>query len=229
VDTTGAVQWIADGVGVCTATSYQGSSQITADGAGGVIATWDEWRSGPVGIYAQRVNALGVPQWAADGVPLSTVSGDPGYPRIISDGATGAIVAWYRNRGGNAGIRAQRVNTAGAILWAADGVLICAAVWDEWYPRIISDGAAGSIVAWVDSRGGNDDIYAQRLNSSGDFEWPLDGVLVSQMTNWYAPPEVIGDGSGGVIVTWADGRNGEADIFAERVDDQRCPDLHGNE
>jgi hypothetical protein len=218
VDTTGAVQWIADGVGVCTATSDQVSSQITADGAGGVIVTWDEWRSAPEGIYAQRVNALGVPQWPADGVPISTVSGDRGYPRIISDGAMGAIVAWYRNRGENPGIWAQRVNSAGAMVWAADGVSICAASWDQWYPRIISDGAAGSIVTWADSRSGNDAIYAQRLNSSGDFEWPLDGVFVSQMTNWYAPPEVKTDGSGGVIAAWADYRNGEADIFAERVD-----------
>jgi hypothetical protein len=45
-------------------------------------------------IYAQRVNAAGVPQWSANGVALCTAVDVQSYPSIIADGAGGAIVGW---------------------------------------------------------------------------------------------------------------------------------------
>ena len=40
----------------------------------------------------QRLNANGVPQWAANGVALCTALGDQTDPNLISDGQGGAIV-----------------------------------------------------------------------------------------------------------------------------------------
>ena len=113
VNASGAAQWTADGVALCTAAGYQGSPSIVSDGAGGAIVTWPDPRSeDPVNydIYAQRVNASGAVQWAADGVALCTAAGDQ-YPYgIVSDGAGGAIVTWDDRRSGDVDIYAQRVS-----------------------------------------------------------------------------------------------------------------------
>ena len=94
VNASGAVQWTADGVALCTATGSQWAPTITSDGAGGAIVTWQDYRSGNYDIYAQRVNASGAVQWTADGVALCTATGYQGAPTITSDGAGGAIVTW---------------------------------------------------------------------------------------------------------------------------------------
>src|SRR6266850_812535 len=103
-------QWRVDGAPVCTAANVQESATIIADGAGGAIVTWQDFRTGTsFDIYAQRVDAAGVPQWTLDGVPLCIHAEDQEYPTITSDGAGGAIVTWVDERSGNGDIYAQRV------------------------------------------------------------------------------------------------------------------------
>ena len=86
--------WQVDGNPISVATGDQSSPQLISDGAGGAIVTWKDSRSGNYDIYAQRVNASGAVQWAANGVALCTATGDQYSPRIVSDGAGGAIVTW---------------------------------------------------------------------------------------------------------------------------------------
>ncbi|MCX5800866.1 MAG: T9SS type A sorting domain-containing protein [Candidatus Eisenbacteria bacterium] len=59
VNGSGAVQWVANGVDICTATGNQVYPAITSDGAGGAIVTWYDARSGNYDVYAQRVTAAG--------------------------------------------------------------------------------------------------------------------------------------------------------------------------
>src|SRR5712664_2056878 len=126
---------------------------ITSDGAGGAIVTWYDNRSGNWDIYAQRVNAEGVPQWTADGVALCTAANNQFDPTIASDGAGGAIVTWNDFRSGSGfDIYAQRVNAAGVPQWTVDGVALCTATNDQWRPMIAPDGAGGAIVTWYDLR-----------------------------------------------------------------------------
>jgi hypothetical protein len=168
VNASGVVQWTTDGVAFCTATGNQYYPTISSDAAGGTIVTWYDERGGTWDIYAQRVNASGAVQWTTDGVALCTAAGAQQHPQITSDGAGGAIVTWYDERGGsNSDIYAQRVNASGAVQWTTDGVALCTATGVQWYSRITSDGAGGTIVTWWDNRGGNWDIYAQGIDGHG--------------------------------------------------------------
>ena len=54
---------------------------------------WEDARGSGYHVYAQRLTALGKVKWAASGVPISTAAGSQLKPRVISDGAGGAIVA----------------------------------------------------------------------------------------------------------------------------------------
>jgi len=217
VNALGAVQWTANGVALCTATGDQYHPMIVSDGAGGAIVTWYDGRIAGNDIYVQRVNASGAVQWTANGVALCTATGIQWYPAITSDGAGGAIVTWYDQRGGTYGIYAQRVDASGAIQWTADGVALCTATWNEIWPTITSDGAGGAVVTWMDDRSASYDIYAQRVNASGAVQWTTDGVAICTATGDQAGPTIVSDGAGGGIVTWYDGRSENAHIYAQRV------------
>jgi hypothetical protein len=171
VSSGGAVQWAAAGVVLCTAAVYQHAvTAIIPDGAGGAILAWYDYRSDAGDIYAQRISAAGSVQWAANGVGLCTATGEQTSPTLVSDGeaGSGAIVTWYDARlGAGHDVYAQRVSSAGAVRWTADGVALCTATGEQSYPTVTSDGAGGGIVAWSDSRNPGADMYAQRVDQWG--------------------------------------------------------------
>ena len=100
INGAGVPQWTVDGVAICTAGNTQDHPEITTDGAGGAIITWQDMRAGNLNIYARRVNAAGAPQWTSDGVAICTATGNQELPKILSDGAGGAFIAWSDLRSG---------------------------------------------------------------------------------------------------------------------------------
>src|SRR5262245_18064481 len=128
VNASGAVQWAADGVALCTLGNSQQSPTIVSDGAGGAIVVWQDYRLAVWDICAQRRNAAGVVQWTANGVALCTALNDQLNPTIVADGAGGAIVTWHDGRSGvTFDIYAQRVNASGVVQWTGNGVALCTA------------------------------------------------------------------------------------------------------
>ena len=232
VSAAGAPQWTANGVAMTHAGGLYGPlgiAKIGSDGAGGAIVTWPDIRFGAADIYAQRVSATGVPQWAPDGVALCTAADWQTYPTIVPDGAGGAIVTWQdeRNRvappplSGYPDIYAQRVDATGAPQWTADGVALCTAENDQTYPTIVSDGAAGAIVAWSDTRSAP---HAQRVSAAGAPQWTADGVALSTSPDPETMPRIASDGAGGAIVTWSNLRvPAGGEVHAQRVSAAGAP------
>ncbi|MBI4549058.1 MAG: hypothetical protein HY707_13830, partial [Ignavibacteriae bacterium] len=206
---------------ICTAQNHQIIPTITSDGAGGAIITWSDTRSGSsLDIYAQRINASGVVQWPADGVAISTAAHSQYAPTIVSDGAGSAIITWYDIRSGiTYDIYAQRINASGVVQWTVDGVAISTAADDQYNPTIVSDGAGGAIITWLDGRSNiTYDIYAQRINASGVVQWTADGMAISTAAGDQYFPTIVSDGTGGAIITWSDTRSGSSlDIYAQRI------------
>ncbi len=218
VSAAGIPLWTPNGVAMVLQSSDQAGSRIDSDGAGGAVVAWHGYRSGTnYDIFAQRVNASGTPQWTPDGVAICVEDIDQSFPTIASDGAGGAFVTWADPRDGNNDVYAQRVNAAGAVQWAVDGIALCAAVNGQSGSNVIGDGAGGAIVTWQDSRTGASDVYAQRVSASGTAQWASDGVALCAAANNQTWPVLVADGAGGAIVTWHDTRSGVGDLFAQRV------------
>ena len=195
------------------------AAAVTSDGAGGTLHVWEETRRGRTGVYAQRLSAAGVPQWPDTGVAVCLATGDQIEAVVAADGSGGAIVAWADDRGGYWHIYAQRLDATGVPRWGAGGAVVCTASLYQANPGITSDGAGGAVIAWQDWRSGiTAYIYAQRVDAAGSAQWSPDGVAVStaSASSWH--PALVGDGTGGAIVTWQDWRNGHYDVFARRVD-----------
>ena len=126
-DAAVAAGWAADGMPLCVAAGDQLGLQLVAGAAQGVIATWQDARSGSNHIYAQRLDASGTPApgWPVDGAAVCAADGIQLAPRIVTDGAGGAIVAWTDQRSANASapdVYAQRLLDSGPIPTGATGL-----------------------------------------------------------------------------------------------------------
>ena len=171
------VLWTANGVAITTATGEQSSSTLVAAPLSqGAVIAWKDKRSGTnFDIYSQLVNSSGVVQWTANGVGMATTTDNQVDPVIVSDGLDESyIVAWSDRHGGGGfeyDIYAQKISKTGVNMWAANGVPVSVATADQSSPVMVYDNSAvnktGYLIAWADSRAGNADVYAQRLNVNG--------------------------------------------------------------
>jgi hypothetical protein len=133
----------------------------------------------------------------------------------------GAIVVWVDGRG-DLNIYAQKVDSLGNSVWRGQGVEICGASFEQNLPKITGDGTGGAVIVWEDGRTQLDiDLYAQRIDATGDALWVPDGVALSTETADQENPQITSDGAEGAIVVWEDKRDEatqETDIYAQRID-----------
>jgi hypothetical protein len=193
---------------------------IISDGGTGAIIVWQDRRGGFFDIYIQKIDASGAVLWTVDGVPVCQAANDESDPRLISDGAGGAIVTWEDARPSiSFDVFAQRIDASGTPMWATDGIPICDMNGNQQNPTIVSDDAGGAIIVWQDVRNGPADIWAQRVDADGDTLWQANGVEICAAPRAQLNPVAIASGAGGAIACWVDRRGaGLGDIYARLVD-----------
>ncbi|MDI6797308.1 MAG: hypothetical protein QMD09_10200, partial [Desulfatibacillaceae bacterium] len=162
--------------------------QIISDGAGGAIVVWQD---GDIAI--QRIDANGQLLWGEENeIPTFAMGGrSPFYltdtgcktascPRLIPDGAGGAIVIWLDDYYGGEDLYAQRVNAAGQAQWfapnngigerqmgsAPGGILVHDGDVDYESHDLASDGQGGAFIRFGDWDSGG---YKAYRGAEGDF------------------------------------------------------------
>ncbi len=228
VGADGQLLWESNGIVVCSDTGRQDHIDAASDREGGILVSWEDRRNGQRDIFAQRIDKNGIDLWGSDGVAVCVSSGNQYAPEVISDNSCGAIIAWVDQRSGHSDLFVQRVDTTGNMLWSDNGIAVCSNGFGLDSPNMISDGEGGAILAWEDSRYGENFIYAQRILSDGSFLWETNGVEVCSVASKQWSPKIVSDGEGGAIISWYDYRNGNYDIFAQRVDAAGNPMWTGN-
>ena len=88
ISAAGAVQWATDGVAICQGSFYTQIAGVITDGAGGAIVAWRDDRNTNANpdIYAQRISAAGVTQWASNGVVVCDETHFQEEPAITTNG-----------------------------------------------------------------------------------------------------------------------------------------------
>jgi hypothetical protein len=218
VNALGVNQWGLHGVALTTI-SQQGPPKLVADGSGGVIVTWHDQRNGNFDIYAQRVNGAGVPQWAAGGVAVCVDGGTQTDPRIVSDTAGGAIVAWSDNRFFTSDFYAQRINASGVGQWGLNGAPMFVDFYFQEYLVMAPGTWGGAVLAWMDYTFGDVRIMLQQVDESGNVYYPS-GLEVCNSPGYKSflviAPDA--DASQGAILAWGDSRSGtQYHLYAQRV------------
>jgi len=219
----GASQWTANGINICNVGGTQSNPKISIDAAGDAVIVWQDKRNGSdFDIYAQRVNPSGVSQWSTNGVGICTLSGSTqSAPDLNSQFMpNGTIFVWQDKRSGlnNTDVYAQKLNSSGAVQWAANGVVVASSAAKQTGPNVITDGAGGAIIAFQDSSAGNWDIKAQRINPTGNVMWATGGISVGTAAGDQINQSNISAGVGNSIYAFQDMRSGNYDIYIYKVD-----------
>lgn len=207
---------------ITTATNWQIDLRMVEDGNKGTFIVWKDYRNGTPDIYAQHVDSNGVALWENNGAPVCTQSSDQSTPGVLPDGEGGIIVSWSDWRSGiERDIYAQRINQFGQPVWPLNGVVVVNKVNREHNQRMVSDGAGGAIVVFEQKNSSTYlwEIWAQRINSSGNSVWASGGVPVSGFLSEHLNERIQSDGEGGVYVTFQDFRNGfDFDVYVQHLD-----------
>lgn len=213
---------------VCSATDSQTNSATvfvypTSGHRVGTYIAWQDRRDGlHWHIYAQWLDMNGVAQWhpEANGLQVSGgMGGDQINPRIAADsGGNGVDITWQDNQTGRWQIHARYVDSWAQMSW---DIRICPTDSDQINPQIASKSPAGVIITWQDHRNGNWDIYAQSFNYISNpigspIGWGVDGAPICTADSDQTNPQIACLDS--AIITWQDHRNGNWDIYAQKVD-----------
>lgn len=219
----GVAQWASNGVPVCTEASSQADPVIANVSSGKDIIVWSDSRNSATtgtDIYAQMLDSSGNALWTGNGIFVCNASGTQRKPKILRDNAGGAFVIWLDSRQIPAPVLyAQRIDSNGQRLWDPDGVRLSTLGTVE---QIDTDqhmlpSETGFIASWSDLRSPPSDVFVQRLDGDGNVQWGSEARALCTAPGASWDPMLAGDSSSGVIATWMDGRNGNLDIFANRI------------
>jgi hypothetical protein len=225
VNSSGTVQWTANGYRICGTNTWMYLPKIVSDGAGGAYVVWYDMRNGTDNnVWAQRMLSGGTRAWASAGVSVCSATGEQTDPDVATDGSGGAIFTWVdaRTNPPYTDIYAQRFNSSGVAQWTANGLAVSDPAESQKYPVIVSDGAGGAIVAWQDQLFSNAyDIRAQRIDGTGAPQWLMQGENVCTAPLNQSSLQMISDGDQGAIMAWNDERayaSTNWDIYAQRME-----------
>ncbi|MDZ7360153.1 MAG: putative Ig domain-containing protein [candidate division KSB1 bacterium] len=190
--------------------------------AGNTFVVWSDNRNRHFDLFAQKIDALGLPQWSLPGVTVCKASNDQLNPQIASDGGDGFFVAWEDQRSGKTDIYAQALNASGQTRWQSDGVALVATSQEQTQPRLIADGSGGLIGVWTDERHSGTNIAAQRLDKHGQALWEMNGIFITNAGGAKQRPAILSQpgaflGANGFFTAWEDSRRGNQDIFFQAL------------
>jgi hypothetical protein len=199
----------------------QHDPSVAADGFGRYVVSWTDFREGSNDIYAQRLSSS--VQFINDNFKVNDDLGNAQQHSccVAMDYYGNFIIAWYDNRNGNDDIYAQRFDSSGAEIDTNFKVNQDQTTTSQRYPQVDMDNKGDFVIAWCDTRKGNEDIYLQRFGSDG---LPIDTNLkvnTDASSSSQRNPSVAMDGWGDVIVAWQDYRDSTSrdyDIYAQKYD-----------
>lgn len=226
VNTNGDVQWgmvpspgvTIQGTDTAVLLNQHGHADaIAPDGEGGAfgifdVDAWGSW-------YVFRINSNG-----AFRAITSNVVGARGGAHMIyggnSNGKDYVNIAWWDYGDFAINIEDPEVNYPASTdtLYAPWNKITLSSTPSWWSePSLISDGAGGAIVAWEDSRNGNTDIFAQKIDSNGTISWTPGGVPIAVQSDSQGRPQLVSDGAGGAVIVWQDSRTIPTRVYAQHV------------
>ena len=258
INSSGNILWATTGLKVNSNVAGRSSGQVSLcpDGSGGLVVVWDESDFNEATqlttfsqVYAQRYNSAGAKQWGTNGVQVCTANGLRGGASAINDGSNNYIIYFGDTRNSNhylgpdgevfdnLDIYAQKLNSSGALQWAAAGVAVTSAVLNQvpaggfgssTNSGVVADGSGGSVVLinqYALDNGEKNKFLAQKLNSSGAKQWAANGVTVCNIDSTKFLLKTFSDGAGGMVTAWSDFRTppplgsffATPEIYAQRI------------
>ncbi len=219
-----------DDAGLLVSDAPQSSSlvdwDLIADDDGACVVVFTDTRGGSdLDVIAQRITPTGAMQWGEDGKQISTNDDFEAAPRVSQDASTGEYhITWLRSDA-NRGIYYQRLDAAGAEQVAAGGVRIAGdGTEGPGFHDVVAPTTGGFIMVYVrDTRTFSSPrhVRAQKYDSTGAAQWNGGApVIISEASSIPIAqyPQIALAPDNGAAFAWSDFRDGDSDVYAQRVD-----------
>ena len=208
---TGTEMWPHNGIlvadrGLSSTTDYG----LAVDATGNALLAFNDDSQPNERIVAAKISPDGIALWGTPGIAVSTSSGFLASPRIAGTDDGDAVVAWVQD----ADTVLQRLDPAGAKLWATDGLLLAHSGDSFVLADLEATGSNGGldtgnvIVSWVRyvTFQGAKHLWAQKLDPDGLPLWGAGHVHVFDLAGGSLQfgnfPEFESDGAGGAVFAW---------------------------
>ncbi len=153
-----AVSTNAADVRVAPSAAYHASTQE-------VFVFWTEEDSNQFvnGVYGQKFNSTGIPQWGSTGVVLVPLGADTQDFVTTVQAGTGALVFWVDTVSyGDATIQATLLNDSGVAVCSQ--FVVSSTPSNKYALAATTNPSGAAALVWTDDRIGNNGIYIQNVN-----------------------------------------------------------------
>ena len=170
---------------------------------GSCIITWRTGQPTEFDVHAAKVTPSGVIAWT---VPLCTLEENQFESSVVCDSEGQIYVAWSDSRPGLQGrqVFGQRLSSDGEPAFAEHGIQLTPSEASGAVPWLALDSADRLYLVWMAGTILDLDIYALRLDTLFQPQWPVEGVAVATGPLSQRLTSVAPDEEGGVFITWTE-------------------------
>ncbi|NTU98759.1 hypothetical protein HGA64_02000, partial [Candidatus Falkowbacteria bacterium] len=196
---------------------------IACDGSDNIYYVWNDDSNGNQDIFLVKRDKDGNNLWSgAKDVNNQAGNKDQIKARVaIATSSDRIAIAWQDNRNSDADIFFKLFNANDRSDLLTPEVRISTTTigdgTNQQNPQIAFDNDNFMYIVWTDGRSGNNDIYAQKYDSSGVKQWTNDILINSDGGTGAQIAPAIAAGTSSLFVVWQDDRNGNQDIYARRI------------
>ena len=199
-------------------TTNQYLPSVSMDNEGDFVIIWEDERNGNCDIFGQQYDSTGTIIGTNFIVNDDADTKDQCLPSLSIDNVGNYVIVWYDYRNSNWDIYSQRYDNTGTTTGTNFIVNDNVGTTDQYSPSVSINNAGNFIIAWMDERNGNWDVYSQRYDNTGtavETNFIVnDNIITSNQRN----PSVSMDNMGNCVIIWEDNRNGNSDIYGQQYD-----------
>jgi hypothetical protein len=183
--------------------TYQTGSQTNPQFAfvdSSVVVSWTNEFEKTKDVFIQRFDIKGDRMWGNNGKGIMNIKGNQFGQRIVYDQKNGVVLAWFdkRENSADANLYIQKVDLKGNFVWDSSAVMISSSQnTEKSYLNLIPDGDGGAVAIFKASSDKRNDIYGQKIFSTGTYASQIIGFDVQVVRDsvkvlWYAANESEG-------------------------------------
>jgi len=223
VNSNGSILLEENGMPICSAENYQGQPSINTSINDEIYISWEDWRTDSASIYSQVLNYDGIIQLPENGIEIfGGLSGETYNLKILPNGDNPFLI-WRDNRYFNDQIYIQSLNCDGSTVFEEDGIPITSFTGNnqENFDCTFNPVTEEIAIVWEETRTDFQQIYAQTLDSSGNFLWNETGLPVGEylLGQQELPQISIKEDNGELdyYIGWSDFRDLEFAIYGQKI------------
>ena len=212
--------WIDDGAPIRQGQHIEWQRTAGSGDTGEIIFGWSDTRTSMRDVYVQKIDSEGNRLWGEKGIAVTTAYGRQEDPLLVGDDSGGAFIIWidYRSEPDTEGdVYAQHVLSDGSLAWPLEQPIVVKE-GAQRNPNMCKDGNGGAYIIWKDfTLGQYEHVYATHISSNNEIINPGQGIPIMTNDSHHNGISLEIAGLGEAAMAWVDDRNGNLDIFAQRI------------